>query len=242
MHVADDSGVVLAETELREALELLDELERQSVEGAPESRPTPGQVVEQRALVEFAQGRVEVAKRRAAEAREAARQEALHAVGADLKAYADTDPAAGVRDALRGAVVAVQAYQAKVQGHEDAVADLNARTAALALPGRQPWGDPWEGQLAGGTYQGVTVSKFGDEARVALERALAGDVEGAAARLVAVKQPPQVTGYFRDSVGQFAPMAVFDGRMDRSLATMVRDGRAVPMNADEVKAWQSRKR
>ena len=237
--MADDSNVALAETELREALELLDELERQAVEGAPESRPTPGQVVEQRALVEFAQGRVAVAKRRAAEAREAARLAGLVAVGADVTAYAGADPGAGIRAALESAHQAVEAYRAMVQAHDKAVADLCTRATAFAdATGKT---DPvLRGNSASAVSFGdIDVSKIGDHARLALDAALAGDLPKGKGHITPVRDraPRTPSSVYVDTVdGSRYPVY---GTIPRFLQQMIADRRAIRADPEEVSAWQA---
>lgn len=216
-------------------------LEYAALHNAPEKRPSAAEVVAQRTEADHAARRVEVTRRRLEEAREAARLASLDAVGADVTAYAATDPGAGIRAALESAHQAVEAYRSMVQAHDNAVADLCTRATAFAdATGRT--NPVLRGNSASAVSFGdIDVSKIGDHARLALDAALAGDLPKGKGHITPVRDraPRTPSAWYADTVGQFPPAPVFDGRVDRSLAEMIRDGRARLMTPEEVSTWQA---
>lgn len=215
-------------------------LEFAALHNAPDKRPGAAEVVAQRQEAEHAAARVEITRRRLEEAREAARLAGLEAVGADVEAYAATDPGSKIRAALESAHQAVGAYRAMVEAHDSAVADLCTRAGAFAdKTGRT--GPVLRGNGASAITFGETeVHQVRDNARIALEDVLAGDVAKAKGRIAAVpdRSPRVPDAWYIDLVGQFPPMPRY-GPPDRSLAAMIEDGRARLMTPEEVTAWRA---
>jgi hypothetical protein len=249
--VADDESVVLALKEADEAEELLAELERQSLEEAPGSRPSPAQVAEQRELVRFARGRVEVARRRAEDAREDARLTALHAVGARVGqlAAAVSAPSAEQVAGVRQIAELAAAIKARAAGHDAEVRNLYDEAAGLH---GDPKHDPvkrtgqageWVPHQApqGIRYGRVEVTIVGGAVDQALAAAVNGDVDGALKLLTPVRDhtPPAPTAYIGDVIGQF-PVTAIHGRPGGSVMQGVRDGRFAILSPDEVEAWKAR--
>jgi hypothetical protein len=234
-----DADVRAAEDEAQAAQRAFLDLEYRALHSPLAERPSASEVVAQRQEAEHAARRVEVTRERADEARAAARLAALAEIGAEVEAYAATDPAAGVHDALLRAAEAAGAYRQAVRAHDGAVADLSARAGALADAGghTSPVLRGRGGSAVG--YGDTMVLAFGDSARIALDKALGGDLAGGTAGLVAVKrgdQRPAPGSYYRDTVGQFGVMPCY-GQPDRSLRMMIEEKRAVRMTDAEVATY-----
>jgi hypothetical protein len=184
-------------------------LEHAALHEPPASRPSAAQVLAQRQEAEHAARRVEIARDRLEAAKTAARLAALEQVGQDIEAYAATGPAAVVHAALQHAAEAAGAYRAAVAAHDAAVTGLSARAGALAdATGRSlPVGRGRAGSAV--RYGAVTVLRLGDSARIALDRALAGDMPGALAELVPVRDraaAKRARYYFRMPDGAVLPV------------------------------------
>jgi hypothetical protein len=246
--VADDDGVALAVKEAAEAEELLAELERASLEEEPGSRPGAAQVAEQRELARFARGRVDVAQRRAEQAKETARREACADLGGKITAlYND------VSQATTGTVLAQQAADAVARlrqwaaEHDAKVEALRAEAASLGarMVGGQPHRDHAFVCVAGDAvrHEHRQVDKIGPtRIDYAVHHAVTGDVDAAARELGVSKDhtPPKPDYYLRDTAWNGIGIVAVYGRPRADLYDMVRSGRLVRMTPEEAGAWLAR--
>jgi len=230
-------------------------LEFAALHNAPDKRPSAAEVVAQRQEAEHAAARVEVTRKRLEQAKEAARLESMHAVGAQvgqLAAEAGAPSAERVAEVRQLAELAAS-IRARASGHDATVKGLYDEAARLhGDPKADPvkrtgQAGPWAPHMPplGVKYGNISVHVIGGAVDQAIAAAVSGDVDGALKLLTPVKDhtQPEPTAVYRDTLGQFGyPMEVYGNRPDRALAEMIRDGRAVLMTPDEVTAWRAGRR
>lgn len=227
------------------------DVQHRALHGEPEDRPDAPEVLAAAKEAELAQARVEVARRREQDAREAARVEAMHAIGTravQLAAAAGTPSTELVAEVRQLAELAASirtrsgAHDAEVVNLYDEAAGLYGDSRADPV-GRLGQKGPWAPHTPplGIKYGNTSVHIVGGSADLAIAAAIKGDVDGALKLLTPVKDhtPPKPAAVYKDTYGQFGMMPVYGNGPDRSLRTMIADGRAVALTPGEMDDWMA---
>jgi hypothetical protein len=240
-----------AEADAREAQRRFLELQHTALNGEPGSRPSAVDVLAAQTEAQHAEQRVEITRRRLEESREAARVEALHAVGSRaVQLAAAAAPDAEQAGRVRQLAELAAAIRARCAGHDTEVRGLYDEAARLhGDPRHDPvvrtgQAGPWVAHMPplGVKYGTTEVHVIGGAADQAVDAAVRGDVDGALKLLTPVKdhtpQPPREV--WKDTVdGTVYPV---HATMPRFLNSMIAEGRAVLMSPEEVAGWQASRR
>jgi hypothetical protein len=240
-----------AETAQRKYLEL----QHAALHAEPESRPSAADVLAASHAAELAQQRIDVARRREAGAREAARVEAMAALGGRVEELAEAAKRRSSEHSADLAAIAELAgrVRARAAAHDEAVRALHAEAGLLFADPRNDvvvrTGQPgeWAAHMPpqGLRHGTVGVHVFGGAVGLALEAATRGDVAGAAKRLDVVDDytPQAPTQVYVDTVNG-SRWPIYGAPLPRSLQMMVSDGRARPLTDSEMDeylaAWWQR--
>ena len=241
-----EEDVRQAETEAHEAQRRFLDLQHAALNGEPGNRPSAVDVVAAQTEAQHAEMRIEVTRRRYAEAREAERRRQLAGLGGRVETfYAETAASRTIPVLASNVAEAVAAFHAGIAAHNERVAGYHREAEDLGTqPG--PHGpraqDSHVGRTNGIRYRHMEVLPVSGNAEAyALHHLVSGDVDKAMAELVVTHdhtpQPPREV--WRDSYGQFPPMPVYATR-DKPLSMMIADGRAVRMTDTEAAEWWSR--
>ena len=186
------------------------ELQHAALNAEPADRPSPGDVLAQAKAAELAQARVEIARRREEEAREAKRREACAELGGRIDAFYDDTARRALPVLARQAAEAIAALRAGISAHNAKVDGYDQEAAALETkPGnRGPRAeDSHVGRAGNGIRHGnkLVLKIGGNEASYAVNHVVAGDLDAALRELVTAKdltpQPPRevCAGHVRGS-------------------------------------------
>jgi hypothetical protein len=243
-----DEHVQQAEREAEEAAELLSELERRAAED-PEP-PTPVAVVEARELGRFARLRAAHTRKRADQAKAAARLLALHEVGQDVTALAAEagKPNAAIEQAARKLALAATTLTELCRIHDEQVTALVDRAKALDVEEPAPVGPRATSAFvslvkgAHGRPDGIQAGRtrvllIGSRARDAALIAAEGNADGAAALIASVnEQAPmkRAARYYRAAAGIVSEDSPQESPV---FAQQVRDGELVPLTKAEIDAY-----
>lgn len=240
-----DEDVRLAEAEAAEVAELARELERRAIEDP--KPPRTADVVEQRELASFAARRAERTRSLADQAKAANRLLALDQIGQDVAAYAAeaARPNTGIAKAAAELQAAAATLTALCAEHDAKVIALVDRATVHGVEAAVPSGPratsahvavvPRRYHELGGIQAGQTVvRRIGPRAAEAIQRAIAGDADGAIAHIGAVLQPPPVKRadrYYRAPGGHIVTQ---DGPESTEFAGQVRKGQLHRLTDDDA--------
>jgi hypothetical protein len=246
-----DADLSAATAEAEQAQRDFLDLEHKSLHEAPGGRPAPAEVIAAAKAAELAQRRVEVVQQRVLDAKEDARLNGLHAIGAEVDQLAATagTPNAEVVAALRQIADGAAVVRGHADAHDDTVVELYGRAAALyGDPRHDPvkrtgQHGPWTPHMPpmGVRHGNALVHIIGGSADLAITAAAGGDVDSATAQFCGAKDltPAPPTAYIGDTIGQF-PVTAIHGRPGGSVMQGVRDGRFAILSPDEAEAWKTR--